>query len=309
MMNKILKLCPFIILLLIVSCHNEPYEGDIIIENNACALAIQATNEAGENYQLSTDENSLLLCQVYRDALEDQIEICGDESRELQEIIEFLGSCITFTNNPCALAQNATEIAFQDYINAPTLHYETTCLAYVEAIENEILVCSDNGPLQSLINELGDCQPFVFDIAGNWKLIAMNSSIARDLDHDGEVTNNYFEEINCYIDESIDFNADGTGTFFYRSYAVIEVSSVDGTPGNIEYTINCIEQNIDTQFTWEQIGINSLVVTLNIDGTVLNFFRNGDHIFLPKRGDFVATSTSSNVDSIVQDLIYEYTRI
>ncbi len=309
MMKKIFGLSSFIILLLVINCDNEPYEGDIINEDNSCALAIQATNEAGENYLLATVEDSILLCQIYRDALENQIEICGDESGDLQEIINFLGNCTTIFNNPCTIAQNATEIALQDYLNAPTIDYETTCLAYVEAIENEILVCGDNGALQALINELGDCQPFVFDVTGNWKLIAMNSNIGRDLDNDGEVTSNYFEEINCYTNESIDFIADGTGTLFYRSYAVIQVSSVDGTPNNVEYTINCIEQSIDTQFTWVQIGLNSIVVTLNTDGAVLNFFRNADHIFLPKRDNFVATSVSSNVDTIVQDLIYEYTRL
>lgn len=310
MMKKIFgPLCSLILLLGIVNCDNEPFEGVIIIENNNCTQAILATNEAAQDYIVAAIEDSVLLCQIYKDALENQIEICGDTSGELQEIIDFLGSCTTIFNDPCTIARTATEMALQDYLNAPTLNYETACLAYVEAIENEISVCGDDGSLIDLINELGDCQPFVFDVTGNWKLIAMNSNIGRDLDNDGDITSDYFEEINCYTDESIDFNADGTGTFFYRSYAVIQVSSVDGNPDNIEYTINCIEQSIDTQFTWVQIGLNSIVVTLNMDGTVLNFFRNADHIFLPKRDDFVATSVSSNVDTIVQDLIYEYTRL
>jgi len=310
MMKKIFgPFCSFIILLGVVNCDNEPYEGDIIIEDNNCTRAILATNVAAQDYIMAAVEDSVLLCQVYRDALENQIEVCGDASGEVQEIIDFLGSCITIFNNPCTIARNATEIAFQDFLNAPTLEYETTCVAYVEAIENEISVCGDDGSLRALINELGDCQPFFFDITGDWALIAMNSNIGRDLDNDGEVTSDYFEEINCYTNESINFNSDGTGTFFYRSYAVIQVSSVDGTPDNIEYTINCIEESIDTQFTWSQIGLNSIVVTLNTDGTVLNFFRNADHIFLPKRNDFVATSVSSNIETIVQDLIYEYVQL
>ena len=309
MIKKIFGRCSYIILLLTLNCDNEPYEGDIIAEDNSCALAIQATAEAGDNYLMATDENSMLLCIVLRDALEDQIEICGDETGELQELIDFLGTCTTIFDDPCAMAQNLTEMALQEYINAPTIDYESMCLAYVEALENEISVCGDDGSLQALITELGDCQPFVFDVTGNWKLIAMNSNVGRDLDNDGEVTNNYFEEFNCYTNESIDFNADGTGTLYYRSYAVIEIASLDGTPDNIQYSIECIEQSIDTQFTWVQIGLNSIVVTLNTEGTVLNFFRNADHIFLRRRGDFVATSLDSNVDSIVQDLIYEYTRL
>lgn len=299
----------FIILFFWVSCDNEPYEGEIIIEDNACALAIEATNEAGENYLMSTNNNSLVLCQIYKDAIQNQIEICGDENGLLQEIIEFLGSCTTILNNPCALAQNATEVAFQEFLNAPTLNYETTCLAYVQAIENEIDICGDDGALQDLINGLGDCQPFVFDVTGNWQLIGMNSNVGRDLNNDGVVTNNYFEEINCYTTESIDFNADATGTFYNRSYAVIEISASNDNFDNIDYTINCLEQNVDIHFTWEQIGLNSIVITLDSDGTVLNFFRNADHIFIARRDDFVATSVSPSVDSVVQDLIYEYTQM
>lgn len=311
MMKKIFELSSFIILLLLVNCDNEPYEGDIINEDNPCVMAIRAANEAGANYLQTeiTDENHNLLCQTYRDALEDQIEICGDPNGALQELIDFLGDCTTIFDNPCANAQTATAIAFQEYLNAPTLDYEVKCMAYIEAIENEIFVCGDDGSLQALINELGDCQPFVFDITGNWKLIAMNSNIGRDLNNDGVVTSDYFQEINCYTDESIDFNVDGTGTFYFRSYAVIEISASADNFDNVDYAIDCIEESVDVQFTWVQIGLNSIVVTLTADGTVLNFFRNADHIFIARRDDFVATSVSSNVDSVVQDLIYEYTQL
>ena len=310
MMKKIFELSSFIILLLFINCDNEPYEGDFVNEDNACVMAIRATNESGANYLQTnaTEENHNILCQTYRDALDDQIEICGDPSGDLQEIVDFLGDCTTIFDNPCANAQNATAIALQEYLNAPTLDYEVACLAYVVAIENEIDVCGDNGALQSLINELGDCQPFVYNITGSWKLIAMNSNIGRDLNNDGIVTSDYFEEINCYTEESIDFNADGTGIFYYRSYAVVEISASEDNFDNVDYSIDCIEESVDVTFTWLQIGLNSIVVTLTSDGTVLNFFRNADHIFIARRDDFVATSVSPNVDSVVQDLIYEYTQ-
>lgn len=311
MMKKIFGLSSFIILLLFINCDNEPYEGEIVNEDNACTNAIRAASEAGANYLLVTaaDEEHNLLCQIYRDALEDQIEICGDETGDLQEIVDFLGDCTTVFDNPCANAQNATDIAFQEFLNAPTLDYEVTCLAYVAAIENQIAICGDDGSLQALIEYLGDCQPFVFDITGNWKLIAMNSNIGRDLDNDGVVTSDYFQEINCYTEEAIDFFPNGTGTFYFRSYAVVEISASNDNFDNIDYAIDCIEESVDVQFTWVQIGLNSIVVTLTEDGSVLNFFRNADHIFIARRDDFVATSVSPGVDSVVQDIIYEYTQL
>lgn len=307
--KKILARVSFMMLLVfvVVSCDNEPYEGELINVNNDCQLALQTTNEAAQNYLMATVESSNVLCQAYKDALVNQIEICGDENGELQEIIVFLGNCINL--DPCTVAQNETEIAFQDYLNAPILDYEITCLAYAQAIENEIMVCGDNGALRDLINELGDCEPVDFQIPGNWRLVAIVSDVARDLDNDGELTNNYLEDLSCYSNESIDFNANGTGTLFYRSYPNIVVSAAPGTFDNFDYSVNCIEERLDVNFTWEQINLNMILVTLDTDGTEINFFRNGNSIFLVKRDGFVATGENSTVNTIVEDVILEYVRI
>jgi hypothetical protein len=157
MMKKIFGLCPFIISLLFVNCHNEPYEGDIIIENNSCALAIQTTNEAGNNYLLSTGDNSLLLCQIFRDALEDQIEICGDENGTLQSAINQLGDCSN-GNDLCNTAITATELAQINYQSANNDNFETLCSEYKIALQNQINVCGDDDALQALIDELGNCE-------------------------------------------------------------------------------------------------------------------------------------------------------
>tara|TARA_R110002049_G_scaffold183124_1_gene351081 strand:- start:252 stop:986 length:735 start_codon:yes stop_codon:yes gene_type:complete len=244
MINKKLVLYTFIVLNLFLSCDNEPYEGEFIVEDNSCALAIQATESALENYNLATDDNRVSLCH-----------------------------------------------------------------AYVEALENQIVICGDDGVLLNLINELGDCEPELFDITGGWKLISIFSLVARDLDNDDELTNDYFEDLNCYTNETLVFNPDGTGTFFYKSYAELQMSSVNGSVDDIDFTVNCIEENLDTEFTWEETDFNLTEVTLNIDNSVLTFFRNEENIFLTKIDGFVVTSLSDNLDSITEDVVCEYVKL
>ncbi|WP_439151194.1 hypothetical protein [Winogradskyella sp.] len=292
-----------------INCDNEPYEGEIITENNSCNLAIQATNSAAENLINSNTENYALLCELYRSALENQIEVCGDDSGDLQDVIELIEDCSVESEDPCEIAQSATALAFEAFLNTTTQDYEVTCSAYVTALENEIIACGDDGSLESLINELGDCLPVVFDVTGSWMVVSITNDIARDLDNDGDVSNDYLDEFDCYNNETVDFNTDGTGTFFFRSYTEIQVESAPGTFDNVDFIVTCIEEITNVDFTWEQIGLNIIDVTLNTDGTVLNFFRNGDNIFIARRDDFVATSISPNVDSIVEDLIYEYVKL
>lgn len=309
MVKKIFVLCSFAMLFMAINCDNEPYEGDIITDDNSCSLAIQATNTAAENLINSNNENYGLLCELYRNALENQIEFCGDNNGDLQGVIELLDDCSGESEDPCVIAQNATALAFEAFLNTTTQDYEATCSSYVAALENEIIACGDDGSLESLITELGDCVPVVFDVTGSWQLVSITNDIARDLDNDGDVSNDYLDEFDCYNNETVDFNADGTGTFFFRSYTEIQVESASGTFDNVDFIVTCVEESSNVNFTWEQIGLNIIDVTLNTDGTVLNFFRNGDNIFIARRDDFVATSISPNVDSIVEDLIYEYIKL
>jgi hypothetical protein len=309
MVRKIFVLCSFAMLFMAINCDNEPYEGDIITEDNSCNLAIQATNTAAENLIISNTENYAVLCELYKSALDNQIEICGDPNNDLQGVIDTLGDCNNETEDLCLIAQNATALAFEDFLNTTTQDYESTCTAYVAALENQIIACGDDGSLESLIAELGDCQPVIFDVTGSWQVVSITNDIARDLDNDGDVSNDYLEEFDCYNNETVDFNADGTGTFFFRSYTEIQVESAPGTFDNVDFIVTCIEESNNVSFTWEQLGLNIIDVTLNTNGMVLNFFRNGDNIFIARRDDFVATSISPNVDTIVEDLIYEYVKL
>jgi hypothetical protein len=145
------------VFLCFTNCHNEPYEGEIILEDNSCEMAIQAAISAAENYALASDEDFNILCQAYRDALENQIEECGDEDGILQASINGLGECV-IVNELCNDAITATQIAQQNYLAAEDDNFEELCNTYKNALQYQIEVCGDDGILQALINELGDCE-------------------------------------------------------------------------------------------------------------------------------------------------------
>ena len=83
------------------TCDNEPLEPSIIANNNnnngnnnntttTCQEAIEAAVEASLNYVNATDENENELCLALVDAIQAQIEACGDNNGELQSALDAL---------------------------------------------------------------------------------------------------------------------------------------------------------------------------------------------------------------------------
>lgn len=301
--NALYLIC--VTFLLGFSCHNEPYEGDILTEDNSCLLAIEAATEASENFANATEDNYSLLCQVYRDALEDVIEICGDDDGSLQLLIDELGSCAS-SEDLCAEAEAATEIARADYESALASNFTTLCIIYRSALQYQIEVCGDPfGSLQLIVSDLGDCQPVFEDTEGTWKLTSWLNDQGIDVDNDGEVTFDYLEEIDCYNNETITFNGDGTGVFFYRSEAEITYTPV-GADGE-DFFVDCNPISINVPFTWIQNGNNTVIITFG-DGTTTNYFRNADSLFKVIVGGFTATNTENANETIVEPVTYVYVK-
>jgi len=50
------------------------------------------------------------------------------------------------------------------------------------------------------------------NLEGTWKLTAFNTENAYDLNEDGTTSTSVMDETSCYQNETITFNADGTGT-------------------------------------------------------------------------------------------------
>ena len=305
-MKKIKLLHIYAVCLFALGCHNEPYEGDLPSEDNSCLLAIQATAEAAANFAMASNDDFSLLCQIYRDALEDQIEVCGDEDGSIQLLIDELGAC-TSEEDLCEEAIAATEIARTDYESALASNFTTLCVIYRSALQNQIEVCGDPfGSLQLLINDLGGCQPVFEDTEGTWKLISWLNDQGIDIDNDGVVTFDYLEEIDCYENETITFNGDGTGIFFLRSVA--EITYTPNGSGGEDFFITCNTISENIPFTWIQNGNNTVIITYS-DGSTENYFRNADSLFKVIEGGFTATNTLDQSETITEPVTYVYEKL
>lgn len=64
----------------------------------SCEEASLATMEAAFAFSNATDQNLEQLCNAYKDALAEQIDVCGDANGELMAIVESLGDCQLNTN-------------------------------------------------------------------------------------------------------------------------------------------------------------------------------------------------------------------
>lgn len=308
MMKKI-KVLYIVVLLLGFGCHNEPYEGDLPFELDSCIESKEATAEAYEDYSLANEDSYSLMCQIYRDAIEDQIEICGDEDGALQILLDELGNCIV-EEDLCDEAIAATEIAQNNYENATDDDFEEVCSIYKEALIYQIVVCGDDGLLAQIIENLGDCEPVYVETLGIWRLVAWEpadpSHPALDIDNDGVLSDNYLDEIDCYDNETIEFYSDGTGILFYRSEASITYTPIEGT-NEVEFFVTCFEIEENILFDWEQDG-NLVMLTLS-DGTIFNYFRNANLLYRAVDNGLYATSMIDGTSTITDPVSYIYVKI
>tara|TARA_R100001369_G_scaffold14013_5_gene28517 strand:+ start:13681 stop:14568 length:888 start_codon:yes stop_codon:yes gene_type:complete len=294
------------VLFIAYNCDNEPYEGDLIIVDNSCELAIIATAEAASNFNAVSEENFNLFCQVYKDALEDQIEICGDAEGLLQLTIDSLNDCVFEGNELCDMAIQNTEIARINYDNASDSDLEALCNSYKVALQNQIEVCGDaDGLLQIIITGLGDCTADPIPTIGTWQLVFMLSNNILDIDNDGIATTNYLGEIDCYDNEIITFNADGTGEFIYNSFATITYTPI--SDDDVDFFVTCTDFNENTPFTWTQ-NDNEITITLTETGEVLDFLKSTSIITNIVEDGFFATSTV-NSSTISEDMTFTYLKI
>ncbi|WCO03039.1 lipocalin family protein [Psychroserpens ponticola] len=305
-MKKISFLFSMFILLTAFTCEDEPLDGDFLTENNAsCELATQNTQNAAIAFLSVTAENYSQLCTTYRNALEAQIQFCGDPDGILQTQIESLGFCGDTNPDPCDIAMTLTSVAETAY-NEDTSD-TTLCNDYRVALENEIAICGDSdGSLQLIIDELGDCtnNQTNEDIVGTWLLTAWIGEEPIDLNNDGTESVNFLDEMNCYENETIVFNADNTAVAMSTSYASFIFEIEVGTTNEYDYVIECEFENENTNSTWTQ---NGNIITVDDGTTVYDATINGDQlsVFVPE--GFVAFSSDFTATTI-QDLTFIYTK-
>lgn len=307
-MKKLFTLLMCTAILIVVSCDNEPLEGDFGTGGLTCETAVANTAQAALNFLSVNDDNYTQLCNAYRNALQAQIQACGDTDGSLQTVVDALGDCTVAVEQDCDSATVAADDAAFLFGNATEDNYASLCNIYKAALQNLIVQCGDDdGSIQAEIDDLGDCTNDIQEpvtIPGTWLLTAWNGTEAIDLNGDGTESINFLDEFDCYENETIVFNTDGTGVVMSTSFASFIFDIVVGTTDEFEYTIACELEDENTNMTWSQSG-NVVIIDDGI--TVSDFTLNGNQlsIFIPEgfvafNSDFTATTT--------QDLTFVYTK-
>lgn len=243
-MKKALTLLLCISVFMFNSCDDEVLDPALLTGPTSCDAAIANTAQAASNLSGSNVDNYMLLCTTYKNALQAQIAICGDEDGSLQAELDDLGDCTDDT-------QQAT------------------------------------------------------DVEGTWLLTAWLGENPYDLNNDGAVSFNFLDEMDCYNNETIVFNSDGTAIAMSTSYAEFEVFLESGTTDEYDYSVDCIQEIDNTNATWTQSG--STVTISDEDGQVLDWTLNSNQLLIVIPSAFYAASSDLTIE-VTEDLTFIYTK-
>lgn len=120
-----------------------------------------------------------------------------------------------------------------------------------------------------------DDEDVTTDLAGTWRMTSFSSENPYDLNGDGTANTDIIVETGCYQNETLDFNANGTGVATNRSFLDIETIITVGTTNEVEYILNCIDELFVQDFTWTQngssiaIGIDGLTIVTTLSGNTI----------------------------------------
>ncbi len=165
-MKKISFLVALMVLVSIAGCDNEPLEIELTDPSGvSCEQAIENTTAAALAFLNVNEENYTQLCTAYSNALQVQINACGDPTGELQQQLDALGSCTSNPIDNCDSATEALSVAELIFDNASDEGYTEACNAYKTALQNFIDLCGDpDGSVQATLDAVGDCAQNNLDV-------------------------------------------------------------------------------------------------------------------------------------------------
>ncbi len=143
-------------------------------------------------------------------------------------------------------------------------------------------------------------------LEGTWKLTAWNTSTAYDINNDGTASQNLLQELNCYNNETILFNANNIGVATSTSYAEIEVEITAGTTDEYTFISECIDENETFPFTYSLSG-NNLTIDAGDGEVVVATLTGNTFSYVIPEGFYVINADNFEVE-INQDLTFVYTR-
>lgn len=143
-------------------------------------------------------------------------------------------------------------------------------------------------------------------LQGDWKLTAFRSEQAYDLNNDGTMSNDIMAETNCYQNEKVTFNSNGTGAVFSTSYADIELILEVGTTNSYVYDVTCVQESTTTALNWTQNG-NSVAITM--EGVSFSGVQDGNKItFTVPEGFHIQVEDGDDIVWISETLTMIYTK-
>lgn len=169
----------------------------------------------------------------------------------------------------------------------------------------------ENEPLDEELVLIEDTiNPNTSDIVGTWLLTAWNGEEPIDLNNDGIQNINFLDEMDCYNNETMVFNQDGTGVSHSTSYADIYMELEIGTTDSYNFQIDCIDEVEDANFNWTQVG-NTIIMLVD-DGfgetEELYWTLEGNQMFMTFPEGFFVFATDDTTVTTIQDLTFVYTK-
>jgi len=147
--------------------------------------------------------------------------------------------------------------------------------------------------------------PVDSDLLGTWLLTEWSGTEAIDLNEDGTESINFLDEMDCYNNETMVFNANNTGTVMNTSFADINTDLVVGTTNEYDFTIDCISEIENLDMTWSQSAND---VTITESGVASTWTLNGNELSITIPEGFVAIDSADLTVTVSQDLTFVYTK-
>ena len=248
-MKKTSILFSIFILLTTLSCENEPLEGDFGTDNNvSCETAIQNTVDAALVFADVTDDNYTQLCIAYKEALQAQIQACGDTDGGLQTAVNALGDCSNVI---------ATDGTFQVDFDEQTYVADIVTATIIDDVINISGLRGNSGELVTLTifettvgtYELGVTNSMVETNGASY--IEDNGSpiwisVTNFIDPQGEITITEIDQINKTI----------SGTFHFTGHNPISGGSKEFTNGSFtKIPYDSLQNNNDNTFFAKVDGV------------------------------------------------------
>ncbi|SMC33931.1 hypothetical protein [Moheibacter sediminis] len=135
-------------------------------------------------------------------------------------------------------------------------------------------------------------------IPGVWKLTELNLEEPFDFNQDGTANTSLMAETNCYQNELMSFLPNNTGISTSNSYAQI---TIDGE----NYTVECVEETEETNFTWSQTQND---ITVVIDGQTVTAVLSGNKLTYTIPEGFMTGPNGEGGFEILQDITFVFTK-